>query len=449
MEFKFRIPEDARLRAHNLKYVKIVMDHFDERQREDFRNSSLSYLAQVPDIQFSAQLIQHLLFRTVRTDKEYALVTGLRCGAFPEGATFDRLVERRRLKERCQLHGFRGTCAKKFQKTKRRKEKEIAYMVHGFPIAMQVWTYKALPEVGEHFAQQVGERLPRLLHWSARKQPQHRMYDAFFKNVKIHVYATLRPTDAEAQQPYFSTLVPYDDLPVQVLDDIARTVVTPKFNASDDGNSDDGHAAREDSDEEVVRRRRPEVMRKNVCSIAIVMVRTLRILASLTVIDPAPMRTPVEEIGVPVPHLGHHVHGGPIEPCPDEQDIAIATRNTQDVACIVPCQDDVNLPVATLTEEVQDVGAKEPSNATGDDDEEVDGCDATDGDGVITEVPAPRPVPEARVGVPTTRQRSAWLRRLAIATRTPYTGGGQREPRSNCYELAEEHDDGLVLVFGW
>ncbi|CAA3003548.1 Hypothetical predicted protein, partial [Olea europaea subsp. europaea] len=74
MEFEFLIPEDARLRAHisqrsNLKYVKTVMDHFDERQREDFRNSPLGYLADIPDIQFSAQLILQLLFRTIRTEK--------------------------------------------------------------------------------------------------------------------------------------------------------------------------------------------------------------------------------------------------------------------------------------------------------------------------------------------------------------------------------------------
>ncbi|CAA3030201.1 Hypothetical predicted protein [Olea europaea subsp. europaea] len=124
MEFEFRIPKDVRLRAHisqrnNLKYVKIVMDHFDEWQCQDFRNSTLGYLAEVPNIQFSAQLIQELVFRIVCTDKvnelwfnvqghlmrfdlqEYALMTGLRCGVSPEGDDFDRLIQRTRLKESC------------------------------------------------------------------------------------------------------------------------------------------------------------------------------------------------------------------------------------------------------------------------------------------------------------------------------------------------------------
>ncbi|CAA3013029.1 Hypothetical predicted protein [Olea europaea subsp. europaea] len=219
MDFEFLIPEDARLRAHisqrsNLKYVKTVMDHFDERQREDFRNSPLGYLADILDIQFSAQLILQLLFRTIRTEKvnelwfnvqgylmrfglqEYAAVTRLRCGVFPEGDDFDGLIERKRLKERY----FKSND-------------------------------KAIPKIGERFGQRISERLPRILRWFARKQPQHRTYDTFFKNVQLHVYATLRPTDAEAELPYLSSLVSYDDPPVPVLDDIVRTVVAPQIHS--------------------------------------------------------------------------------------------------------------------------------------------------------------------------------------------------------------------------
>ncbi|XP_022880715.1 uncharacterized protein LOC111397983 [Olea europaea var. sylvestris] len=255
MEFDYCIPEEARLRAHisqrsNLKYVKTVMDIFDDRQRDEFRNSPLWYLAEVAEIQFSAQLIQQLVFRTIRTDKvnelwfnvqgnmmrfglqEYTLVTGLRCGVFPEGDEFDRVLERRRLKERYfksmenislaqlqttigrpstaradryklglvlivegvfnapdnnvgidlrtlsivddldiffaypwgrvgyrrLLHGFRGFWAKKFLKAKRRQEKEVTYTIHGFPIAMQVWAYEVVPEIGECFGQRVGNK---------------------------------------------------------------------------------------------------------------------------------------------------------------------------------------------------------------------------------------------------------------------------------------------------
>ncbi|CAA3000838.1 Hypothetical predicted protein [Olea europaea subsp. europaea] len=65
MEFDFCISEDARLRAHisqrnYLKYVNTVMDHFDNRQCEDFHNSPFEYLA---------ELIQQLVFKTIHTDK--------------------------------------------------------------------------------------------------------------------------------------------------------------------------------------------------------------------------------------------------------------------------------------------------------------------------------------------------------------------------------------------
>ncbi|CAA2981926.1 Hypothetical predicted protein [Olea europaea subsp. europaea] len=122
------------------------------------------------------------------------------------------------------------------------------YTIHDFPIAMQVWAYEAVPEIGERFGQRVGERMPRLLIWFARKQPQHRTYNAFFKNVQLHVYTTIHPTDVEAEQQYFFALVSYDDPPVPVLDDIARTVVGPQFNASHAGNGSGGQLTRQDFD---------------------------------------------------------------------------------------------------------------------------------------------------------------------------------------------------------
>ncbi|CAA2973241.1 Hypothetical predicted protein [Olea europaea subsp. europaea] len=442
MEFEFRIPESARLRAHisqrsNLKYVKIVMDQFDERHREDFRNTSLGYLAVVPDIQFSAQLIQQLVFRTIHTDK-------LRL-----------------------LHGFRCTWAKKFQKAKRRKEKEITYTVHGFSIAMQVWAYEALPEVGERFTERVGERLPRLLHWSARKQPQHHTYDAFFKNIKLHVYTTLRPTDAEAQQPYFLTLVSYDEPPIPILDDIARIVVAPQFNTSSDDGHDGRHAAREDSEEEASEGGRSEEQTsggdeekgalgsdpdgedskdtgeshgegssagedtrggaRGTSSSP----RSLR--------DPSPERrstTQARVVGTSAPGL---TRGDVEELLLDQrilfemrlQTVKLEIQQTYDEGRdggrrlgfftrrrlwrtreAMPYESDIAIDTGNM----QDAGATEPSNDAGDNDEEVDGYDAMDGDGVVTEVPAPGPVLEARAGVPTTRRCLARLHLLVIST---------------------------------
>ncbi|CAA3010665.1 Hypothetical predicted protein [Olea europaea subsp. europaea] len=78
MDFEFLVPENARLRAHisqrsNLRYVKIVLEHFDDRQHADFCNSCIGFLFKVPDLQFSAQLIQQLVFHCIRTDKAHEL----------------------------------------------------------------------------------------------------------------------------------------------------------------------------------------------------------------------------------------------------------------------------------------------------------------------------------------------------------------------------------------
>ncbi|CAA2961754.1 Alpha beta hydrolase [Olea europaea subsp. europaea] len=379
MEFEFRILEDARLRAHisqlsNLKLVKTVMDHFDERQREDFHNFSLWYLAE-----------------------EYALVMGIRCCAFAEGSEYEQLLQRRRLKERRLLYIFRCTWGKNFQKTKRRKEKEITYMIHCFSIAMQVWAYEVLPKVGKHFSKRVDERLPRLLYWSARKQPQHRTYNAFFKNVEFHVYTTLRPTDVKAQQPYFSTLVPRGQGHVgrEDSDEEASEGRNSEEQTSggdeekDASGSDPDDEDSEDNDESDSDRSSVGEDTRGEDRGASSLARPLRaILVARAGPTTTAAVTRVEtEAGISS-SLPKDIYGGAAKPCSDEQDIPIDTGNMQHAAHIAPCQDDVNLPMAAAIKEVQ--GAMEPSNVVEDDDDDAEGCNAVDGDGVVTEVTALR-----------------------------------------------------------
>ncbi|CAA2971828.1 Hypothetical predicted protein [Olea europaea subsp. europaea] len=123
MDFQFLVPKNVRLPARisqrsNLKYIKTVMDNFDDRLRADFRDSCLGFLTDVPEIQFFAQLIQALVCRGIHCDKfhelwfnvqghltrfglqEYAIVTGLHVGSFPEGDRYTKALEKRRLKEK-------------------------------------------------------------------------------------------------------------------------------------------------------------------------------------------------------------------------------------------------------------------------------------------------------------------------------------------------------------
>ncbi|CAA2971048.1 Hypothetical predicted protein [Olea europaea subsp. europaea] len=80
-------------------------------------------------------------------------------------------------------------------------------------------------KIGDRFARRLGHQSPRLLSWTCTKQPHQRTYDAFFKNIKLHMPAMLCPTEIELGQPCISTLLLFKDRTVPVLDDVARDII--------------------------------------------------------------------------------------------------------------------------------------------------------------------------------------------------------------------------------
>ncbi|CAA2998623.1 Hypothetical predicted protein [Olea europaea subsp. europaea] len=95
--------------------------------------------------------------------------------------------------------------------------------------AKKIWAFEVMPEIGDRFARRLGHQSPRLLIWTCTKQQQQRTYDAFFKNIKLYVSATLHPIEAELGQPYISTLLPFEDRTVPVLDNVARDIIPPQL----------------------------------------------------------------------------------------------------------------------------------------------------------------------------------------------------------------------------
>ncbi|CAA3032688.1 Hypothetical predicted protein, partial [Olea europaea subsp. europaea] len=141
-----------------------------------------------------------------------------------------------------------------------------------------IWAFEAMPEIGDRFARRLGHQYLRLLSWTCTKQPQQRTYDAFFKNIKLHVSATLRPTEAKLGQPCISTLLPFEDRTVPVLDEVARDIIPAQLHpdtlpsggnvgnsrgectmVSSGGGSEDNDESEDSEDEGAVRR--PEVIR--------------------------------------------------------------------------------------------------------------------------------------------------------------------------------------------
>ncbi|CAA3016745.1 Transcription factor MYB108 [Olea europaea subsp. europaea] len=89
----------------------------------------------------------------------------------------------------------------------------------------KIWAFEAMQEIGDRFARRLGHQSPWLLSWTCTKQPQQRTYDAFFKNIKLHVSTMLHSTEVELGQSYISTLMPFEDCTVPALDDVARDII--------------------------------------------------------------------------------------------------------------------------------------------------------------------------------------------------------------------------------
>ncbi|CAA2993347.1 Hypothetical predicted protein [Olea europaea subsp. europaea] len=437
----------------NLKYVKTVMDHFDERQCEDFRNFSLDYLAEGDDFdrllerrrlkeryfksndKISLAQLQSIVARssTNRADRYKLGLVLIVEGVFnvsdnnvdihlPTLSIVDDLdffftypwdrVTYRRL-----LHGFRGSFERKFQKAKKRKE--ITYTVYGFPIAMQVWAYEMILEIGERISQRVGDRMPRLFRWSTRKQPQHHTYDAFFRNVQ---YDNPQCLCSMTLLGLFLRRILIHPTPVVELVDSREGKIWMT----------------ECLLEEVVRMRHPEMMTATGSQEVIAMTTTVRIVIVMTVrilhvtfqctrlrefiaayVAP-PTPTTIPSMIVPIFEAG------------------ISGSLPQDGAHVAPYPDDVHEPLPTSIDDLQDGGRNqphmampdlndgavtEPSHVVGVSDVELDGCNVMNGEGVVAKVPVPTPVPEVGGKVTMTRRLSAWLQRPTPAMRTHTRGG--------------------------
>ncbi|CAA2939780.1 Hypothetical predicted protein [Olea europaea subsp. europaea] len=323
--------------------------------------------------------------------QEYAAVTGLRCGVFPEGEDFDRFIERKRLKERY------------------------------FKSNDKVWAFEAISEIGECFGQRVGQRLPRILCWPARKQPQHRTYDAFFKN--LHVYVTLWPTDAEAEQSYLCPLSCRTTIPwCPFLMTLVRSGRSGDGETSGDYESDgESGSDREGDDSEDT----GDFSTPAAAPVA-----------------PHPPTTATRSTGAifePGPSGCSPQDRAYSPPCTDEGELLVGTEDLPEGANIAPCPDAEHEPLPTPIDDQEGIASitngatTEPLNAAAVSDAEIDGCNITDGEGIVATVPVlvadvlvPAPVPEEGGRVCMTRRRFARLRHPAPARRTPYTRGGKR-----------------------
>ncbi|CAA2967557.1 Hypothetical predicted protein [Olea europaea subsp. europaea] len=158
MDFEYLVPKNARLRAHisqrsNLRYVKTVLEHFNERQRTDFCNSCLGFLSEV------CSAIGSSIPMASELDVYHSRNTGR------------------------MMH---------FSRTLRYSIAFHAYDLH----------------------------VPLLVTFSVT---------LIYFMLQLHVSATLRPTEVELGQPCVSTLLPFEDRTVPVLDEVTRDIIPARL----------------------------------------------------------------------------------------------------------------------------------------------------------------------------------------------------------------------------
>ncbi|CAA0811658.1 Unknown protein [Striga hermonthica] len=88
-----------------------------------------------------------------------------------------------------------------FGKTK--NPKSITYSLHGFPLAMMVWAFEALPELGRQFVEQCSTGgLPRIMCWKMDKHVRSEQLITFFNTSEVQVRRTLQPSSDEVETSY-------------------------------------------------------------------------------------------------------------------------------------------------------------------------------------------------------------------------------------------------------
>ncbi|CAA0816956.1 Unknown protein [Striga hermonthica] len=88
-----------------------------------------------------------------------------------------------------------------FGKTK--NPKSIMYSLHGFPLAIMVWAFEALPELGRQFAEQCSTGgLPRIMCWKMDKHVRSEQLITFFNTSEVQVRRTLQPSSDEVETSY-------------------------------------------------------------------------------------------------------------------------------------------------------------------------------------------------------------------------------------------------------
>ncbi|KAL2454251.1 Ubiquitin-like protease domain-containing protein [Abeliophyllum distichum] len=87
-------------------------------------------------------------------------------------------------------------------------ESRCRYSLHDFPLAIMIWAFEAIPNLGKKFAKKYCDGIPRMLGWEQPKRLTSSDVVTVLESKELEVMSTLIPTEVELQEVYWKELTP-------------------------------------------------------------------------------------------------------------------------------------------------------------------------------------------------------------------------------------------------
>ncbi|XP_019231911.1 PREDICTED: uncharacterized protein LOC109212695 [Nicotiana attenuata] len=229
----------------NCHVIRQLKENLSKRQLRLFKKTCFGYFLNLPPVIVEIRVMHHLLIREVHHEVknemrfvvndsrlrfglgEFALVTGLKyCFMKQKWETDDdalkiavlyfvnsfllsqlktKVISRSYI-DLVECGNFNNylwginvynatidSCSNKFQ------DKPSFYRLGGFPLALQIWLYECCPSLDGHFADHIGNKLPRILNWVAMGQIPNERVALRMSSLQREQLKNITPTDDEKQ----------------------------------------------------------------------------------------------------------------------------------------------------------------------------------------------------------------------------------------------------------
>ncbi|KAL2512598.1 Ubiquitin-like protease domain-containing protein [Abeliophyllum distichum] len=96
----------------------------------------------------------------------------------------------------------------KLRNSLKERESRCRYSLHGFPLAIMIWVFEGISNLGKKFAKKYSDGIPRMLAWELLKRLTSLEFVNVLESKELEVKSTLIPTEAELEKVYWKELTP-------------------------------------------------------------------------------------------------------------------------------------------------------------------------------------------------------------------------------------------------